>query len=189
MKRLLLVFLFALLIIPIASASLGTYKQNDCVNIKTISNGTSVNISSISAPNSVLLVSNVVMTKNGHTFNYTFCQTAIIGNYVYDYFDSLGNNYVNDFEITPSGFANTSTFLYLFIIIIVLIFVAGFWLENTWIMSLGSTLIIILGLFIIVNGVGLIKDIRITWAIGLVVLSFGIYFLFLAAEEQLKFFG
>ncbi len=44
------------------------------------------------------------MTKSGLTFNYTFCNTSDPGKYIYDYFDTEGNVYVNDFTITPSGF-------------------------------------------------------------------------------------
>lgn len=93
----LLIVLFSIFSI---SASLGTFKPNSCVNIKTILNATQVNISTISSPlNSTILVTNQPMTKNGLTFNYSFCNTLALGTYVYDYYDQSGNVYVNDFTI------------------------------------------------------------------------------------------
>lgn len=92
-----------LMCLATVSASLGTFRQNECVSIKTILNSTAVNISTVSYPNSTLIILNKVMTKNGLTFNYSFCSANITGNYIYDYFDSDGNVYVNDFDITGTG--------------------------------------------------------------------------------------
>lgn len=124
-----IVMAFTLLLsLSLCSASLGTYKSGECVQIKTILNTTSVNISTINYPNSSVAVSNKAMTKNAYTFNYTFCSTNDLGVYVYDYFDTIsGNVYVNDFEITRSGEASSSAkatfyFGFVFILVIFLIF-------------------------------------------------------------------
>jgi len=90
-------------LMPSNLASLGTFKQNECLEIKTILNTSAVNISTISYPNSIIAISNQAMTKQGFTFNYTFCNTSLLGNYIYDYFDSEGVVYVNDFTISPNG--------------------------------------------------------------------------------------
>lgn len=103
MIKQLMLFMFLLLIIPLASADLGTFQQNSPVEIKTILNTTSVNISTISYPNSTLIISNQAMTKNGLNFNYTFYNTSTLGVYVYSYFDAEGNVYVNSFTINGSG--------------------------------------------------------------------------------------
>jgi hypothetical protein len=105
-----------ILFLPIVSANLGTFKQNSCVDIKTILNTSSTNISSISYPNSSIAVTNKIMTKNGLTFNYTFCNINEIGNYIYDYSDAEGNVYVNDFEVTYNGESNTPEKVYIYII-------------------------------------------------------------------------
>lgn len=99
----LMIALSIIMVMGLASADLGTFKQGDCVQIKTILNATSVNISTISYPNSSIVVSNQAMTKSLSTFNYTFCSTTPLGLYVYDYVDNEGNTYVNSFTITPSG--------------------------------------------------------------------------------------
>jgi hypothetical protein len=95
-------------ILPLVQANLGTYKQSDCVNIRTILNSSFVNISSLSYPNLSLANSNIPMTKVGLSFNYTFCNTDVLGVYLYDYFDDSNNVYVNSFEITGNGKTNAS---------------------------------------------------------------------------------
>lgn len=87
----------------LVSASLGTFKQGECVNIKTILNASDVNISTVSLPNGTITVSNRAMTRTSQTFTYLFCNTTELGVYTYDYFDEEGNVYVNTFEITTSG--------------------------------------------------------------------------------------
>ncbi len=125
MKKILLILILGMfLLAPLGftSASLGTFTQGDCVNIKTILNTTSVNISTISFPNSTTAVSNKEMTKTAQTFNYSFCNTNVLGTYIYDYFDAEGNTYVNDFEITPNGkqFTTQNSISYLGFILIIL---------------------------------------------------------------------
>jgi hypothetical protein len=131
MKNKLNIVIAILLLTTLVSSSLGTYKQNECIDIKTILNSTWVNISTINSPSSVTLISNQEMTKNGMTFNYTFCDTSQLGKYIYDYYDASGNVYVNDFEITESG---TKVSLSNIIIVIVFLFLSGltFFLGNTY---------------------------------------------------------
>jgi len=101
------------------NASLGTFKINECVQVKTILNSTQANISSISYPNSTIAITEQPMTKVGLTFNYTFCDTAALGTYVYDYYDELGNVYVNDFKITYTGEEVTSQQIFIYIIALI----------------------------------------------------------------------
>jgi len=122
MKKIILTIILGIFLISMASASLPLVKQNDCVNIKTVLNTTAVNISTISYPNSSIVVSNKEMTKNALTFNYTFCNTSTLGTYVYDYFDADGEVYVNDFEVTADGkeFTSQNSIAYLGFILILL---------------------------------------------------------------------
>jgi len=87
----------------LTDAKLGTFPQGQCMELRTISNSTQVNISSISFPNSTTLFFNTPMTQTGKTFNYTFCRTNSLGEYVYDYFDKEGNIFVNNFDVTYNG--------------------------------------------------------------------------------------
>jgi hypothetical protein len=124
MRLKLTLILLLTLILPLISADLGTFQQDTCVDIKTILNATSVNISTINYPNSSVAVSNAIMSKSGQTFNYTFCDTGAPGVYIYDYFDNLNNVYVNSFEITYTGtdIDNATSMMYLGILTVLILF-------------------------------------------------------------------
>lgn len=117
--KILTIFLFSILLIGLVNASLGTFKQNECVNIKTILNTSTVTLSTLSYPNSTLITSNKAMTKNLLTFNYTYCNTTELGTYIYDYYDAEGNVYVNDFIITYTGKQITSQEMAIYIIALI----------------------------------------------------------------------
>jgi len=119
------------LMIGLVSANLGSFKQNECVQIVTVLNSSSVNISGITSPtpNPEIIVTNVVMTKNGNFFNYSFCNTSKLGTYTYGYTDSIGNVYSNSFDITGNGNPRaTSGVIVLFAIIFLLLLLFGAYL-------------------------------------------------------------
>ena len=120
--KLLLFILIGLFLISFTSASLGTFKQGDCVDIKTILNTSAVTISSLNYPNTSNILGITSMTKKGLTFNYTFCNTTTLGTYTYSYNDSEGNVYVNDFMIGTDLTTGTSIIYVGFIIILLFIF-------------------------------------------------------------------
>lgn len=111
-------FLFSLAFV---SASIGSYAQNSCVDIKIILNTTSINISSIDYPNSTTAISNQLMNSSGGMmFSYNFCDTSTLGSYKFYYFDSEGNVYDNSFEVTPTGQPTNNVQLYSRIFLILL---------------------------------------------------------------------
>lgn len=129
MKKYILSILVLILLITITSASLGTFQQRECVNIKTILNTTSVNISTISYPNTTIALSNQQMQLIGSsTFNFSFCDTQAFGTYIYDYVDAEEQVFVNTFTITKNGFDITTgeALLYLALFLAVLILFALF---------------------------------------------------------------
>lgn len=180
------IFISFILLINLVSASLGTFKQNECVDIKTILNTTSVNISTISNPSSTVIISNQEMTKLASTFNYTFCNTTDIGIYIYDYFDAEGNVYVNDFEISPSGFAGLSHYYWLIIILIIGILALGFWIKDGWIVILGSMGLLFLGFWIIIYGIDFVKNTNYTYPIGLLIWGIALYLIIKSSIEMLE---
>ncbi len=111
MKKIILLLLIGIFLINFASAqqqSLGSAKQNDCINlIQTCSDCTYNNISNVLLPlNRSVIISNVIMTKDDIYYNYTFCNTSTIGIYIVNGFGDLAGvkttwNYV--FEITSFG--------------------------------------------------------------------------------------
>lgn len=113
MKKLLVLFSLALLIIVMGvSAEVETLppqKQNVCFDIpQTCSNCTFVNVTSIKypSPNSTTVYPSIGMTKNGFNYNYTFCDTVLLGDYIVSTCgnpDGILTCVDFDFPVTPSG--------------------------------------------------------------------------------------
>ncbi|UCD20924.1 MAG: hypothetical protein JSW08_00030 [archaeon] len=169
---------------------LGTGRQNQNITLKQICDDcTYVNLTGIKYPNQELDLLNVEMTQSGVNFYYTFTNTSQLECYSYQVCGDKDGGFECEtiwFKITPSGFTSTFPFFIIFIIIIVLIFIMGVRLENNWMMMFGSILILLLGFFVIRNGIDIIKDSTITWAIGLILWAIGIVSMFLSVEEALK---
>lgn len=166
-----------MLFVPIVNADLGTFKQNDCVNIKTILNTTAVNISTISYPNSSLALSNLEMTKTGQTFNYSFCDTSPLGTYTYDYFDVEGNVYVNTFKI-----GNDILIPIVLLIAGFLLLCLGIWKRIPIIGFASGVLIMLAGVYLLIYGLGMEQTLY-TNQIGYVCLFLGLAISFTASYE------
>ena len=77
------VFLFLVGIFSVSAENFGTFPFNKPINIiQTCTSCSYVNISSITAPNSTLLVSNVPMSKSDSKFNYTLSEQTQVGQYI-----------------------------------------------------------------------------------------------------------
>ena len=125
-NKILVLFVLGIFLFSFVSATLPDVKQNQCVQIRTILNTASVNISSITYPNETTLFLNEFMTKNALTFNFTFCGTDLIGKYDYSYFSEDGDVFVNDFLVTPSGRVSTTGESILYFVLTVIMFFATF---------------------------------------------------------------
>lgn len=100
--------IFVFLMVPLVSSqeaqqqTLGGVVQGQCINLaQTCSNCTYVNITKISIvqPESrILLVGNFSMTRFDTTYNYTFCDTSRLGEYVVDWKANL------DGEVTTGNY-------------------------------------------------------------------------------------
>ena len=90
-----------------ATTTLGVYKQGECVELKqTCASCSYVNFTRISYPNSTVAVRNLVTDVDGSSFNYTFCNTSALGEYIVEGIgdvDGTDTIFVYDFEITSSG--------------------------------------------------------------------------------------
>lgn len=126
MKNILVVIILILSFSMISAEiqTLGFFKQDSCVILKqTCSNCTYSNITSINIEgNSKELLSNAAMTKKGYEYNYTFCNTSELGEYIVNgvsNVDSYETVWAYDFIITPTGKELTSqkTSIYIFIFI------------------------------------------------------------------------
>lgn len=118
--------------------SLGIFKKGECINlIQVCSNCSYNNITSILYPNSTIALTNVEMTKQNTVYNYTFCSTNALGNYlVYGVGDDAGiiTIWGYDLKITSDGFEemNNSTITFIIIIIGLILSLGGYLLYNLW---------------------------------------------------------
>lgn len=182
-KKIFLTVFCLMFFVTFAAADLGTFKQFDCIQLRTVSNSTAVTLSSISLPNSTASFVNAAMTKNGQTFNYTYCSTEVIGTYIYDYYDVEGNTFVNTFEITASGKSGTLGFYFLILILSLGIIVLGFYMSDAPITIIGSMGLYFIGLYILFNGIADIKDPVYTWGLGILILMLAAYISIRSAFE------
>jgi hypothetical protein len=105
---------------------LGTVKQSDCITLPQICNCTFNNITAIMYPNKSYITINAPMTKSGTYFNYTFCNTSVLGQYIVN---GVGDNdgqvkpFNYYFLVTTSGYEATLTqgFMVFFIFGVVII--------------------------------------------------------------------
>lgn len=82
-------------------------KQNTCVNLpQSYANSTYQNITFIQAPDKTIYQIESKMQQRGSFFNYSFCNTSQIGQYIVNGIgDKDGNNetWAYDFLVSPSG--------------------------------------------------------------------------------------
>ena len=114
-KNYLIFGLCIVLLISFVSAeqqSLGVFKQNECVNLIQICADCSyVNFTSVTSPNSNIVLANVLTQQQGTQFNYTFCDTNLTGNYIVNGIgdpSSTATIFSYDFKITNTGLEATN---------------------------------------------------------------------------------
>lgn len=109
-KNIIFASIFLLIVIPMLNAevqNLGVYKQNECLTLKqSCANCSYTNITSIMYPNSTHSLEQVGMTKTGTEYNYTFCDTSLIGDYIVNGksdVDGIDTVWSYNFSITVNG--------------------------------------------------------------------------------------
>ena len=168
MKKVLFVTLLLLIFFPFISSETSggdlIGKQSSCLSLpQECADCTFVNITTVTFPNMSKISIQKVMTKDGSSFSFNFCNTTAIGNYAYCTLGDVGGvNTVacNDFEISPSGkggSANTSFYIFLILIIYTITFISFFG-KNAPMTILCGMLMIFLGLYMINNGIIVYRD-------------------------------
>jgi hypothetical protein len=114
-----------------AISELPPVKQNECINLpQTCTSCTYNNISAIQAPNNLTyaLRGDYAMTKVGSTYNYTFCNTSIMGTYLvtgYGDLDGTKTGWDYSFKVNGSGQDITNEQMYLMAFVLVGLLVGG----------------------------------------------------------------
>ncbi len=194
--KLFYLLLLGLVLFPVVSAMdcdgtfLGTFKQGTSINLRqTCDTCTYVTLGSIVYPNSTIISIAENMTKSGIDYNYTFYVLAL-GEYQYSVFGDkdgilAGENFC--FEVTPSGQSGSSNqvFYLLFFAIAYGVGFTGFFRKNEMVSFLGGILMIILGLYVILNGVIIYRDV-LTKTLSYVTLALGSIFMLVPAVETIE---
>lgn len=129
------ILLLGIFIIPdtlAAEANLGTFKQNECLNIIQIcDNCTYVNLTAVMYPNSTILSSNIGMSDTGSNYYTQFCNTSLEGNYIAIGIgdpNGVPTSFSYNFMVTNLGFngeVNNDWMIPLVIVFLVLTFFFG----------------------------------------------------------------
>jgi len=200
MKRILSVLLLlGIMILAVAGltsaaiSDLGTFKQNTNIRLIQICESCSYNnITSILAPDSTVIFSNLEMTADGSEYDYTLISnfTFHIGEYTVNGIGDLGGtdttwNY--KFEVTPSGFNNTLGLYFIFLIVLIAIIILGFSIKEVWFVVIGGLGLIMLGVYSINSGIVGFRDMFMTWGVGLFQISVGAILAIGAAWQKIDF--
>lgn len=196
MKRSILIIVLLLAVLPMINAevqTLGTYKQNTCVSlVQTCTNCTYVNLTSVSIPTSGITTLEAPMTQTGYNYNYTYCTTSALGKYIATTcgdVDGVNTCVSYDFLITPSGsnFGGNGL-LGLSIIIIAVVYLIGFFgffAKHEWISVFGGMAMLILGLYMMTNGIDVYRNFM-TDALAWITVGIGVIFAITAGIEIIE---
>lgn len=128
-KMYIMMFLALLLVLPLINADLGTFKQNDCVPIRVLTNCSGIDLTEVTHGQVTEIINSAMGNLAGQTFNYSFCNTTDLGTYTYSWdnvcVDCSVNECGNSFLVTangkepPSG-AVITIFIILFLIVLLI---------------------------------------------------------------------
>jgi len=170
-----------------AQENLGAFKINSCINlIQTCDNCSFINISSINYPDSSQALEEVTMQKSGTFYNYSFCDTSILGNYIVSgYGDNNGqiSTWTYIFEIIPTSEKGSLLIIFVFLLAYGLL-IAGILGKNISMTMFGS-LITIFASFLGFQGIYTFKNTT-TDVISFITLFFGAYWMLRASMAYLE---
>lgn len=190
MKKVYLIFLLGLFFISFSGAYTSHKQTTDYVLSLTSNNATECNLSSIQYPDGTNSILNLQLIKNGNFFynNINNNNYTKIGTTCHYIVCTDGINYEDGnicIEITPSGFVWSSSFYIILILLSIGIIVLGYYVQDAWIVVLGSFGMVLFGLLVLFYGISGIKDNVYTWGIGIITLMTGAYFGIKGSLEKL----
>lgn len=180
--------IICMVFIPLVLAeNIGTFKQYDCISLHQIcSNCTFVNITSIKYPNGQVVNINSVMTKVGTDYNYTFCNSSDLGNYLYNTCGNKDGTFVCEnleYTITTTGDTQGNTLpIFLLILAFVLMGISIF-TSNEYLAFFSGCVFVIVGVYMMVFGLGFVADMY-TQTMAYVCIGIGILLIIIPVLEK-----
>lgn len=189
-KALIVTFVLLVNIILVSAVSdLGTFKQGNCIELfQTCDNCTFVNLTSVKYPNASIGKFDFTMSKFGVDYNYSFCGTSLIGDYLYNVCgdkDGILTCENINFNITPSGSEGNQAFYIVIILLVYGIAFIGFFGKNEWITIFGGLIMMFLGIYIVNNGIIIFRDVF-TNGIAYVTIGLGAFFSLFSTLSMIK---
>ena len=194
MKKIILTIIVGIFLISLVSAeqqTLGTFKQNVCIQLtQTCGNCTYNNISFVYMTSDVILYNvSDQMTKVGTFYNYSFCDTSTIGEYIVNGFgdpDGKQTSWTYDFKITSTGFLEKSVLLNPLILIFLFIFIIFFSFalktRTAWLGFISSIPLILAGIYTMIYGFDGMTNLY-TRGISVVLLGLGLIIMIISAYD------
>ena len=190
--NIIVIILAALLFYPhFASAEVQTLppvKQNTCVNLPQLEfNTTYQNLTFVQKPSKKIVLIGKYMNRNGYTYNYTYCDTTELGDYVVNGCSDL-SCWAYDFTVSPSGNDKNNANISLFLIVIGFTYAIsfiGFFGKNVWVSIIGGMGMIALGLYMLNSGIVIYRDFM-TGVFSWTTIGLGAFFALTAGVEQIQ---
>jgi len=160
-----LILVFLLLITPILAQqqSWGTVKKGECIDfMQSCANCTYVNFTTVISPNKMVVARGLESQKRGTDYNYTFCNTSVIGTYIVNGVgdvNGVDTVFAVDFDVNPSGketSLNVGMGIGIIIIITMLIIFGAFMIYYAegplkFVALLATMLLLVFGLNVVAN--------------------------------------
>ena len=193
MKKILLFLILGLFLVSLTSAevqTLGTFKRYECIGlIQTCSNCTYNNISNVIYPDSLLALSENVMTKVDTNYNHTFCNTSELGEYIVNGFgnpDGEKTAWNYNLFITETGKEDVSVLnnpLLIILIALALIFlIIGIKTETIWLGFMSAVMFLLGGIYMTIYGLNDITNMY-TQGMGISIIGIGVIIMFVSVYE------
>ena len=194
MKKIILILIIGIFLISFTSAAisdLGNFKRFDCVGLsQTCPDCTYNNISKITTDKeSTIVLGEVVMTKDDTYYNYTFCNTTLLGEYTVNGFGDEGgtkSTWEYRFYITETGKGEVSVLNNPLIIILtslalVFLFI-GIKTGTIWLGFMSAIMFILGGLYTTIYGLNDIANMY-TQGVGISLIGVGVVIMFVSVYE------
>jgi len=193
MKKLLLTIILGIFLISLANAAipdLGNFKRFECIDLpQTCPDCTYNNISKITNADSVTVLTEVVMQKDGTYYNYTFCNTTTLGEYIINGYGDEGgtlDTWEYRLTITETGVEDKSIFdnaILIVLISLALIFLGiGIKTGTIWLGFMSAIMFVLGGIYMTIYGLNDITNMY-TQGIGITIIGVGITILFVSVHE------
>ena len=186
--KIIIMMLFIVTMLGVVQGAVDTNNVDDLFKVNTainyakpcFNNGTYCSANTVCnytfiRPDNTIQAGNVKSTNQVYIYNYSITFDTVGLYRINMVCDDDGESGSETFyaQVTGSGTNNNVPFIFIYLIICAAIIGFAFVIKEPWFGVFGAILLIPAGLYIINNGIGDIKDMTTTWAIGIVVIGIG----------------